>query len=156
MDNKNERDEWETPQYLYDWLDSIYHFKIDLCATDKNSKSTRRVIDMLSMFSLDGNAFMNPPFSKIGPFIKKAWELSSEDSTVVCLVPNSIKTCKYLDFLDIMEGENLIRMWNVGVRWLDISRRTQFKHPNKEIKGNNVSFGCSLLILNNPNNKGVL
>ncbi len=141
----NIKDEWQTPDELYNWLDSIYHFKYDLCANKDNIK-VGVVEDLFKRDKIDNNAFMNPPYSNIGPFIKKAWELSSSDNTVVCLVPSSIKTCKYMDFLDVRGGSGIIRRWDADVTWHDFARRTKFTHPT--LKASSPTFGCSLLILN--------
>ena len=32
------RDDWETPQDLFDKLDAEFHFDIDVCATPENAK----------------------------------------------------------------------------------------------------------------------
>lgn len=34
-------DEWETPQDLFDKLNEIYHFDMDVCATEQNAKCDR-------------------------------------------------------------------------------------------------------------------
>lgn len=34
----SQRDNWETPQALFDELDSKYHFNLDPCADDTNHK----------------------------------------------------------------------------------------------------------------------
>ena len=36
--NIEERDDWETPQWLFDKLNKQYEFKFDCCATKDNSK----------------------------------------------------------------------------------------------------------------------
>ncbi len=167
----NIKDEWQTPDDLYKWLDSIYHFKYDLCANKDNIK-VGTVEDIFKRNTIDGNAFMNPPFSNIGPFIEKAWELS-QLATVVCLVPSSIKHNKYMDFLDtgvqkkiivdldtgkkytlkctsiILDGElqdTYSRQWVDGIEWLDLNTRTHFTHPTLTVS--TPAFGCSILILN--------
>lgn len=33
--------EWETPDHVYEAMDSIYHFTLDVCATDENTKCDR-------------------------------------------------------------------------------------------------------------------
>lgn len=30
--------DWETPQWLFDKLNSEFHFNIDICASDENAK----------------------------------------------------------------------------------------------------------------------
>lgn len=138
-------DLWETPDELFKYLQEVYNIDIDLCATAGNAKCKQFCSSILDVPSdwLRGHtaAFMNPPYSDIAPFIRKAYELS-EYCTVVMLVPSSIKTCKYMDFLD--EGNGIVRQWKQGVEWLDLSRRTKFKHPTK--KASSPSFGCSLLV----------
>ena len=37
----SERDDWETPQALFDELDAEFHFTLDVCANESNSKCTR-------------------------------------------------------------------------------------------------------------------
>ena len=32
---------WETPQDLYNYLDSKYHFDLDVCATSENAKCSK-------------------------------------------------------------------------------------------------------------------
>lgn len=58
--------ERETPQWLFNFLNDIFHFEIDLCASKKNKKVEK-------FFSLERNAFkkkwrgncwMNPPYGK--------------------------------------------------------------------------------------------
>lgn len=59
--------EWGTPQFLYDWLNRQYQFKLDPCATDKNHKC-----DQYFTIADDGinknwsdyadAVFMNPPY----------------------------------------------------------------------------------------------
>lgn len=142
-------DLWETPECLMRSLNNIFKFDIDLCATKDNTKIKKFSEDIFSIGDLTSfkNAFMNPPYSNVAPFIRKAWQLS-KDCQIVCLVPSSIKTCRYMDFLDDMEGTSNFRMWRRGVIWQDLTKRTKFTHPTK--KASSPSFGCSILILNNP------
>lgn len=35
------RNEWETPQWLFDYLDQEFHFDLDPCATPLNAKCKR-------------------------------------------------------------------------------------------------------------------
>lgn len=153
MKNNTHTDEdsdlWETPECLMKSLNAIFKFEVDLCADFNNKKAPSYVNDIFSLESIScfKSAFMNPPYSNKEPFIQKAWELS-KDCQIVCLVPSSIKTCRYMDFLDDSGGTGIFRMWTKGVTWQDLSERTKFKHPTK--KASSPNFGCSLLILNNP------
>lgn len=85
-------DEWETPQALFDGLNLEFGFTIDVCATKKNTKCKRYFTEQ--GFSLvrpwDGEVcWMNPPYSQVDLWIKKAYEESRRPfnpAVVVCLV----------------------------------------------------------------------
>jgi len=63
----SEKDDWETPQGLYDRLDSIYHFEIDAAADVFNAKAeiffTKKYNNGLEQ---DWNrpTFCNPPYGR--------------------------------------------------------------------------------------------
>ena len=156
-------DNWETPQWLFDELNEEFNFDIDLCATKENSKCNQYYIDYLKNIKKDFTwwaveyrplkhkyncAFMNPPYSNPKPFIEKAWE-DSKYCKIVCLVPNTIKTAKYLDLLDEHNGEGTFRQWKKGLEIKDLSRRTKFNHPTKI--ASSPSFGGMLLIMDRRN-----
>lgn len=153
---------WQTPDWLFKELDKEFNFDIDLCATSDNSKKLDFCEDYLNNVVTAQNtyqtwdlyragfgrlyksAFMNPPYSNPKPFIKKAWE-DSKHCKIVCLVPNTIKTCKYMDILDANKGNTTFRQWLPGLEIRDLSRRTGFVHPEKE--SSSPGFGCMLLIM---------
>lgn len=80
-------DEWATPQALFAELDAEFHFTLDPCATAENAKCDRyftRDDDGLSQ-SWDGETvFVNPPYSEVAEWVKKA---ARSRATVVMLVP---------------------------------------------------------------------
>ena len=101
-------DEWETPQNLYDRLNNEFQFDYDICASHENTKvktfyATKDQNSLnydWSMLLKDENNFApfiwcNPPYSKIGEFVKKAYEESLKGCTVVMLIPSRTDT-KYL------------------------------------------------------------
>ncbi len=146
-------DEWETPDWLFDELDREFNFDIDLCATANNKKvggyCVNYLVTDIAYIITDkrykiGSAFMNPPYSNPKPFIEKAWE-DSRYCLIVCLLPNTIKTCKYMDGLDENNGLTSFRKWRQGLEIRDLSRRTKFAHPEKV--ASSPSFGCMLLIM---------
>ena len=57
------RDEWETPQWLFDLLDKQYHFHFDCCANEKNKKCQYFSDDFEKEENVNLTAWMNPPFS---------------------------------------------------------------------------------------------
>lgn len=83
-------DEWSTPQALFDELDAEFHFTLDPCACAGNAKCAR-YFDQ-EMGGLHRNwgterVFMNPPYSAVGLWMRKAHTASTRGALVVCLVP---------------------------------------------------------------------
>ncbi len=101
----SETDLWSTPQDLFDVLDSIYHFTIDVCATPENAKCERYFTpedDGLSQ-SWNGICWMNPPYGRqIGKWLRKAYESAQNGATVVCLIPARTDTAWWHDY--VMKG----------------------------------------------------
>ncbi len=65
--NIKDRDDWETPDWLFDNLNDQYNFTVDCCATKKNTKcnfyfSKIEKIKLLKKYDI---CWMNPPFSKV-------------------------------------------------------------------------------------------
>ena len=87
----NDSGEWETPQDLFDSLNNIFAFSLDVCASEENKKC-------VSYYSKDENAlehgwngscWMNPPYGKgVVDWVKKAHDEGQKPGcTVVCLLP---------------------------------------------------------------------
>jgi phage N-6-adenine-methyltransferase len=68
--NTIDRDDWETPQWLFNKLNEQYYFSYDCCASKNNSKCNIYFFeDFLKTKSEwkcfeKHSIFMNPPFSK--------------------------------------------------------------------------------------------
>jgi site-specific DNA-methyltransferase (adenine-specific) len=89
--------EWETPKYVYNYLNNIYHFELDAAATKENTLCE-------NYFTLDNNSleqdwfkyksvFCNPPYGRnIGKFVEKAYQESLKGCTVVLLIPARVDT----------------------------------------------------------------
>ena len=87
-----DRDTWSTPQYLFNWLDSIYDLDGDLCASEENAKCDKYFTsadDSLTLRWLNYGytGFCNPPYSNISPWIDKAITEAKEGFTTVMLIP---------------------------------------------------------------------
>jgi site-specific DNA-methyltransferase (adenine-specific) len=103
-------DEWETPQKLFDLLNEEFHFGTDAAATSKNTKCGNYYeesscnamwIDWFrdaELSQVPPIFFLNPPYSKIGAFIKKAYEESLKGATIVCLIPARTDTRYFHDY----------------------------------------------------------
>jgi len=63
--NTIERDDWQTPQWLFDKLDKQYNFLFDCCATKENTKSQSWSSNFINEITNDtrDSCWMNPPFT---------------------------------------------------------------------------------------------
>lgn len=69
--NVIERDDWQTPQWLFDKLDQQFSFDIDCCATKENSKCPISSDDFERIGPMTvSTCWMNPPFSKANDMFK--------------------------------------------------------------------------------------
>lgn len=62
--NNTTRDDWETPNILFDKLNKQYYFGFDCCATEKNSKCILYSNNFTKAENITVTFWMNPPFSK--------------------------------------------------------------------------------------------
>jgi site-specific DNA-methyltransferase (adenine-specific) len=99
------KDEWQTPQWLFDLLDQEFHFWLDAAATHENSKCESCLTPKMNALTqtwqswtspefekeFGKSIYLNPPYSAalINAFMKKAYEESQKGAVVVCLVPVS-------------------------------------------------------------------
>ncbi len=86
------RDDWETPRWLFEAVDAIWHFDLDPASNDANSLCElhyTREQDGLAQSWEGHRVFLNPPYGKdMGAWMKKAAaEAEKPDTIVVCLVP---------------------------------------------------------------------
>jgi len=98
--------EWETPQDLFDSLNKVYNFDLDVCATSENAKCDKYFTKEQNGLNQEwrGGCWMNPPYGReIGKWVKKAYESSKTGATVVCLLPARTDTAWWWDYC--MKGE---------------------------------------------------
>ena len=97
------KDEWGTPQWLFDLLKKEFSFQLDAAASDNNALCDEYFTeeqDALQYDWKDGDlcridtVFLNPPYSagNIDRFMQKAYEESQKGAVVVCLVPCATDT----------------------------------------------------------------
>lgn len=80
---------WGSPQALYDYFNTRYHYTLDLCAEAWSAKAE----DFCSLPDDDGllrnisgrRVWCNPPYNDVGPWVAKA--LSGGASIFTLLVP---------------------------------------------------------------------
>ena len=73
--NKVDRDDWETPQWLFDKLNDQYKFEFDCCATENNSKCRLFSSNLQDNKGIPYISWMNPPFSKADIMIKHFFKI---------------------------------------------------------------------------------
>lgn len=98
--------DWETPQDLFDTYDELYHFDLDVCASQENTKcpeffsleghfrwTAGELIKLDNGTGLDGlwgnkRCWMNPPYGKgLDKWVARASDAASNGATVVALLP---------------------------------------------------------------------
>ena len=90
--------EWETPQDFFDTLDREFHFNIDVCASEENTKCYYYYTYHKNALyrKWEGSCWMNPPYDKnIGRWVGKAYESAQEGATVVCLLQGRSNDTKW-------------------------------------------------------------
>ncbi len=94
--------EWETPQALFDKLNSVFHFDLDPCSTSQNAKCERHytLADNGLEQTWNGTVFCNPPYGRELPkWVRKASEESRNGSTIVMLIPARPDTSYWHDII---------------------------------------------------------
>jgi len=87
------KDYWSTPRWLYDWLDSIFHFEIDLAANADNAKHEIFYSEEDDAHHQHWNdygrkrGFLNPPYSNISPWIDDSIDMQQVGFTTVSVIP---------------------------------------------------------------------
>ena len=96
----SKKDNWETPQELFDKLDSVFHFETDLVATPKNTKCKKFFTpedDSLKQ-EWTGVCWCNPPYGRnVGEWVKKA--ATSNAALIVMLLPARTDTAWFYDWV---------------------------------------------------------
>lgn len=94
-DDDNSR--WGTPRFIYDWLDGLFAFTLDVCADAENYKHPRYFTEKdngLQQSWAGERAWDNPPYGKgIGRWVGKARDSAIHDNALtVSLLPHRADT----------------------------------------------------------------
>jgi len=116
MKNRNlkHRDDWATPDYIYDELNKEFNFDFDPCPLNPK-------FDGLEIEWGKSN-FINPPYSRKlkEQFIRKAFEESKKGKTCVMLLPVSTST---IIFHEIIYPNTKLRFLKGRVKFIGINTR---------------------------------
>lgn len=96
------KDDWPTPQFLFDMLNDEFHFTLDVCANEYNYKCPNyftKEQDGLSQ-PWTGTVWMNPPYGRgIDKWLRKAYLSKLEGTLCVCLIPSRTDTRWWHDYV---------------------------------------------------------
>ncbi len=103
----NRRQDWETPDEIFEPLAKEFKIVLDVCATNENHKCatwfTKEQNGLLQDWSTFSACWMNPPFGNQSKWVRKAYKESQKGTTVVCLLPCRTNTNWWHDYC--MKGE---------------------------------------------------
>jgi phage N-6-adenine-methyltransferase len=147
---RDEVDDRRTPDDVFVPLNSKHTFTLDVAASDRNTKCARyftRHDDGLLRSWKDERVWCNPPFSRLEPWIAKAWqEMEAGCELVVMLLPANRCEQKFWQqwvepFRDAPPQQGI----RLTTRFL--KGRPRFAAPDAPVphKGDRPPFGCVLL-----------
>jgi phage N-6-adenine-methyltransferase len=92
-----------TPQWLYNLLDSEFHFELDPAASDVNAKCdlyyTKEENGLAASWA-PYNVFVNPPYGRqVGKWVKKAHDESLKGAVVVMLLASRTSNLWWFDYV---------------------------------------------------------
>lgn len=93
MNRPIDRDTWETPLWLFNWLNDRFKFDIDLAASKENRKCEAYFSKENDALNKDWHkngsvGFCNPPYSNISPWLERARIYREEDFKSVFVLPS--------------------------------------------------------------------
>jgi site-specific DNA-methyltransferase (adenine-specific) len=128
------RNDWATPQALFDALNKEFGFTVDVCASDWNAKMPRFwsiAQDSLSLSWAEERCFMNPPYGReIGKWVAKAHGEAQRGALVVGLIPARTDTRYWHDHIQgkaevrFIRGRVKFKGYNLQGKWCENSPST--------------------------------
>lgn len=109
------RQDWATPWWFFNYLNDVYQFELDACATAANTKVqgryyTIRDNGLVQPWADDGWTFFNPPYGNIEPWVQKAVAEARLGRPSVGLLPALGMTARWFADINDCRGEvNLYR-----------------------------------------------
>ena len=134
---------WETPQDFFNELDKEFHFDIDVCAVESDTKIKNFFSPVVNGLSVPwvGKCWMNPPYDRsISRWVEKAYKEAQKGGLIVCLLPGRSSDTKW--FHDYVMKASEIRF---------VKGRIQFLHNKMLGQGSNIS---NILVIFRPYCKG--
>lgn len=125
---KRSGDEYGTPRWFYEPLDARFHFKLDPCTTSDNPLGTQFYMTKEAsglVHAWTGPVFMNPPYSQVKKWVKRAYEESLKGVLVVGLLRLDPSTRWWNEWV---MGKALV--WPVPFRIKFVGADSAYNWPN--------------------------
>jgi len=139
-------DDRATTPEVFDPLDRIYQFSIDVAASPANTKCERfytREDDGLAQSWAGESVWCNPPYSAITPWVAKAWTEHHHALSIVMLLPaNRTEQAWWQDMVEPFRDRP-----DTPLRVTFLRGRLRFLKPGQVTIGANERppFGCCIL-----------
>jgi len=138
------RNDWETPQWLFDELNNEFNFTLDPCAAPETAKCAKYYTnDGLEQDWAGETVFRNPPYGRNqDAWIKKCSEHGANGGVAVMLLPVRTSTARFheliLDKAEIRFIRGRLKFGKVKTSAPFASMIVIFRSTNKtQIKTNN-------------------
>lgn len=87
------KQDWNTPKWLFDKLNQVYHFTTDACTTDDNPLGCElfftKKTNGIDFTKWKGNVYINPEYNNILPWVNEAIKYClNPNNSVVLLIPS--------------------------------------------------------------------
>ena len=137
--------EWETPRYVFDFLNKQFNFELDAAATESNKLCdnfyTQKDNSLLQNWSKHKSIYCNPPYGRlISKFIKKGYEANQLGSLVVFLIPARVDTKWWHDYCS--KGE----VWFIKGRLKFINKAFPSYREDGNYKISSAPFPSAIVI----------
>jgi len=135
------RDSWATPQEFFNLVKKKWNPTLDVCASESNHKCESYLTEeddalTTEWYPRNGVAWMNPPYSDITPWVKKAVEEAQERRVkTICLLPCDPSTKWWSICEDYAASEIIL-----------LSPRIQFVPPTGIKKSSNPKASALVII----------
>ena len=142
---ENSKADWQTPQPLFKWLDSIFGFDLDAAASEENALCSNYIGEeedalRIPYWGVDRAAFCNPPYGNLLPWVERfSKESCTHRVVIVALLPANTDTRWFA------------RCWETAAEIWFLTPRVSFVSAGKPVSGNTCG---SMVVVWRPEPKG--
>lgn len=125
-------DNFETPDYIYNQLNRIFNFQMDVAASKLNAKTPNYFTITNSALENDWffRSFCNPPFSKKAEFIQKADEQIQKEICPICVMILPLNCMDTKIWHEVIEGRYYYEILKGRISFIDPDTKTPKKGNN--------------------------